>query len=228
MFCRRSVLAVLVVAAVLGGCASPDTSESLPAGPELVTASAKALTSLHSVRFTAGLSGTVPGLPFRQIEGDATVDGGPPGAAKGRADMQESLDRFQLDYLLQGDTLHVTGKDGQRQDLPAQPEFTPVALLRPPGGLYRLLTNATDLKTETTEKLDTVETYRVAAKLSKAVISSVVPGIQADVDIKFWIEQAASRQLMRMWLQIPPSQPNEGAVMLELALSNQNVPVILR
>jgi lipoprotein LprG len=70
-----------------------------------------------------------------------------------------------------------------------------------------------------------VDTYRVGAKLSKAVISSVVPGIQSDVDIKFWVEKAATRRLMRVWLQIPPAKPNEGAIMLELALSNLNVPV---
>jgi lipoprotein LprG len=53
----------------------------------------------------------------------------------------------------------------------------------------------------------------------------VVPGIKSDVDVKFWVDQAESHQLMRVWMQVPPSQPNEGAVMLELALSKQNVPV---
>ena len=66
---------------------------------------------------------------------------------------------------------------------------------------------------------------RVAAKIPKGVISSVVPGIKSDVDVKFWVDQAESHQLMRVWMQVPPSQPNEGAVMLELALSKQNVPV---
>jgi lipoprotein LprG len=190
-----------------------------------VAASAKALAGLRSVRFTLGVSGDVPGLPIRQIAGDATLDGSPQGTAKGRADVQESVNRFQLDYVLEGDKLYVTDKNGKHQEFPAPAVFTPAALLRTGGGLYRLLTKATDMQTEIEEKVNGVDTYRVGAKLSKAVISSVVPGIQSDVDIKFWVEKAATRRLMRVWLQIPPAKPNEGAIMLELALSNLNVPV---
>jgi lipoprotein LprG len=225
MLTRRSLLAVLVVGLV-GGCTpSPDSAGPLPDGPGLVAASATAITGLRSVRFTLGVSGTIPGLPIRQIDGDATLDGGPHGTAKGHADIQESTDRFQADYVLRDDKLFITGTDGKRQELPAPPQYLPAALLDSSGGLHRLLAGATDMKTEIKEKLGNVETYRVAAKIPKAVISSVIPGIKSDVDVKFWVDQAESHQLMRVWMQVPPSQPNEGAVMLELALSKQNVPV---
>jgi lipoprotein LprG len=228
MLSRRLVVAVFLVVGLLGGCSSStDAGGPLPDGPALVTASAKALAGLRSVRFTLGVSGDLPGLPIRQVQGDATLDGSPQGTAKGRADVQETVNRFQFDYVLDGDKVYVTEKDGKHQEFPAPPEFTPAALLRPDGGLYRLLSNATDLKTEIEEKLNGVETYRVGGKLSKAVISSVVPGIQSDVDVKFWVEQAATRRLMRVWIQIPPIKPNEGAIMLELALSNLNVPVTI-
>jgi lipoprotein LprG len=39
------------------------------------------------------------------------------------------------------------------------------------------------------------------------------------------VEQAETRRLIRVWMQVPPIVANEGAVMLELALSNLNVPV---
>jgi lipoprotein LprG len=224
MLFRRSVLAVLVVG-LLGGCASPSDSGSLPDGPGLVTASAQALNVLRSVRFTLGVSGTIPGLPVRQIDGDTTLDGGPDGTAKGHADMQLAMDRFQVDYVLRDDKLYLTHTDGTKQEIPAQPEFLPSALLKPSGGLHRLLTGATQLKTEIQEKLGKVTTFRVAAELPKAVVSSVIPGIQSNVDVKFWVDQAEPHQLMRVWMQVPPIQANEGAVMLELALSNQNVPV---
>jgi lipoprotein LprG len=190
-----------------------------------VTAAAAATAGLRSVRFTLGVSGTIPGLPIRQIDGDATLDGGPHGTAKGHADIQESVNRFQVDFILQDDKLFITGTDGKRQELPAPSQYLPTAFLASSGGLHRLLTGATDMKTEIQEKLGKVETYRVAAKLPKAVVSSVIPGIQSDVDVKFWVDQAESHQLMRVWMQVPPIQQNEGAVMLELALSNQNVPV---
>jgi lipoprotein LprG len=211
---------------LISGCTSSAGSDAqLPDGVGLVTASAQALTGLHSVRFKLGVSGTIPGLPIRQIDGDATLDGSPTGTAKGHADMQEAIDRFQVDYVLTGDKLLLTRTDGTHQELPAPPEYLPSALLEASGGLHRLLTGATDLKTEVKEKLGDVETYRVAAKLPKAVISSVIPGIQSDVDVKFWVEQAETRRLIRVWMQVPPIVANEGAVMLELALSNLNVPV---
>ncbi|MDT7727369.1 MAG: lipoprotein LprG [Actinomycetota bacterium] len=225
MLCRRSAIAVLLVGLISGCTSSAGSDAQLPDGVGLVTASAQALTGLHSVRFKLGVSGTIPGLPIRQIDGDATLDGSPTGTAKGHADMQEAIDRFQVDYVLTGDKLLLTRTDGTHQELPAPPEYLPSALLEASGGLHRLLTGATDLKTEVKEKLGDVETYRVAAKLPKAVISSVIPGIQSDVDVKFWVEQAETRRLIRVWMQVPPIVANEGAVMLELALSNLNVPV---
>jgi len=228
MLCRRSAIAVLVAGLVglLGGCtSSADSGAQLPDGAGLVSASAEALTQLHSVRFKLGVSGTIPGLPIRQIDGDATLTGSPNGTAKGHADMQEAIDRFQVDYVLKDDKLFLTRTDGTHEEIPAQPEYLPSALLEASGGLHRLLTGATAFKTEVEEKLGDVATYRVAAKLPKAVISSVIPGILSDVDVKFWVEKADSRRLMRVWMQVPPIVANEGAVMLELALSNLNEPV---
>jgi lipoprotein LprG len=225
MLCRRSAIAVLLIG-LLGGCTSSAGSDAqLPDGAGLVTASAQALTGLHSVRFRLGVSGTIPGLPVRQIDGDATLAGGPHGTAKGHADMQEAVDRYQVDFVLKDDKLFLTHTDGTHQELPAQPAYLPSALFEASGGLHQLLTGATELKSEVKEKLGDVATYRVTAKLPKAVISSVVPGIQSDVDVKFWVEQAETRRLMRVWMQVPPIVANEGAVMLELALSNLNVPV---
>lgn len=227
MLRRRSALAVLLGVLLLGGCSSSqlDTSGPLPDGPGLVTESANALIGLRSVRFTFTSSGVIPGLPIRQVEGDATLDGGPDGAAKGQADMQESINRFQLTYVLTGDKLYLTPKTGPVETVPVPAGFTPASLLQPDGALHKLLTSATGMQTEAKELLGDVETYRVAAKVSKAVISSIIPGIQSDVDVKFWVAEKAPNELMRMWVQIPPVESNEGATMLELALSNHNVPV---
>jgi lipoprotein LprG len=226
MLFRRSVLAVLVIG-LLGGCASSPGSGSLPDGPGLVAASAQNLTGLRSFRYTLGVSGTIPGLPIRQIDGQVTLDGGPDGMAEGHADMQEAMDRFQVEYVLRDGKLYLTHTDGTKEEIPASPEFLPSALLESSGGLHRLMTGATQLKTEIQEKLGKVATYRVTGELPKAVVSSVIPGIQSDVDIKFWVDQAEPHQLMRVWMQVPPIQANEGAVMIELALSNQNAPVTI-
>ncbi|WP_158885571.1 LppX_LprAFG lipoprotein [Amycolatopsis anabasis] len=226
MFCRRILPVVLLILGGLAGCtSSPDTSGPLPDGKGLVTAAAAAVDGLRSARFRFGVSGNIPGLEVREIEGRASRDGGPHGVAKGRADVQESTERFDVDYVLAGDTLYLTSGDGTRERRPVPAEFSPAAVLDPARGLRRLLLGVTGAKTEGREALDKVPAFRVTGKLGKDVISAVVPGIQADVDVKFWVSQAESRDLLRVWMQVPPQQPSEGAIMLELSLSELNVPV---
>lgn len=228
MFRRRSALAGLLVLGLLGGCSSSlDTSGPLPDGHGLVTESAQALAGLRSVRFTFNSSGDIPGLPIRTVAGDATLDGGPGGSAKGDADMQELANRFQVTYVLSDGKVYLTPKsaNAKAEVIPVPAGFSPASLLEPDGALHRMLTSATAMTTEAKEKLGDTQTYRVAAKLSRAVITSVIPGVHADVDVKFWVQEDAPHELMRMWIQIPPNESEEGAIMLELALSNHNVPV---
>jgi lipoprotein LprG len=226
MFCRRTALVVLLVLGLLTGCAtSPDTSGPLPDGSGLVRASAVAVQTLRSVTFTFGSSGALPGLDIRGVDGQATLDGGPEGFARGHADVQETTNRFKYDYQLSGGTVYLTDQHGKRQRVPAAPEYTPAALLGPAGGLYRVLTGATQLKTERKERLDDVVAYRVTGKVPQHVIAGVVPAVQSDVDVKFWVSQADSRDLVRVWMQIPARLAGEGAVMLELSLSEPNRPV---
>src|SRR2546421_4413925 len=93
-----SRLALLLVLLLTAGCTgSPDTRGPFPAGSELVSAAAKSFASVRSVHFAAGVNGVLPGLPLRQIEGDATLDDG--GTATGTADVQdgEGHTKFHFD-----------------------------------------------------------------------------------------------------------------------------------
>ncbi|WP_020667927.1 LppX_LprAFG lipoprotein [Amycolatopsis nigrescens] len=226
MHCRRIAGVVLLVLGLLGGCASsPDTRGPLPDAPGLVTAAASTLQGLHSVRFRLGVSGSIPGLDLRMLEGQASRDGGPYGRAQGRGDVQLDNERVKVDYLLSGDTVYLTEGNGERTQLPAPAGFAPATVLDPERGLHRLLVGAEQLKTEGREKLENVPTYRLTGRISRAVVSGLVPGIGADVDVKFWVTESEPRELRRIWLQVPPRQPSEGAVMVELSLSEQNLPL---
>ncbi|MEC3980621.1 LppX_LprAFG lipoprotein [Amycolatopsis sp. H20-H5] len=223
---RRSVLAVLLTAGLLGGCTgSPDTSGPLPAGPELVNAVAETLLSLRSVHFTLGVSGGIDGLPIPQMDGDATLDGGKFGSAQGHADVQPGDTRVKLQYVLRGDEVTTTDTNGMLATLPVSEGYNPRAMLGPGGSLRRLVAGATGLRTEGRERVQGVEAYRVGGTVPAAVISGVAAGIRSEVVVKIWVSQAEPRQVMRLWIQVPPTKDHVAAVMLELALTRQNVPV---
>ncbi|AXB44869.1 LppX_LprAFG lipoprotein [Amycolatopsis albispora] len=218
MFSRR-LLGLLMLTGLLGGCAaSPDASGPLPDAAGLVREAAAAVGRLDAVHFKFGISGMLEGLDVLDVEGDARRDGGPHGSATGRAAVQEENDRVDYRFQLAGDAFTLTDAQGATRPA-AMPSFTPAMLLDASRGLPRLLDGATALRTETKEKLAELDTYRIDGQLPREVIAAVVPSIQSDVDVKFWVEQAATRNLARVWLQVPPRQPNEGAIMLELALT---------
>ncbi|NIH85293.1 LppX_LprAFG lipoprotein [Amycolatopsis granulosa] len=222
---RRRTAGVLALVLALSTACSTAPQEPLPDGRALVDAAGVSLDGVRSVRFDFSVSSTVPGLDIREVKGLASKDGGPHGTAIGQADVQASVERFELDYVLAGETLFLTDRKGRQSQVPVPADYNPATLLDPGRGLPKLLAEATGLKTETKEDVLGVEAYRVTGKLARDVISGVVPGIQADVDVKFWVTQAEPRNLVRVWIQVPPRQPNEGATQLELALSDQNVPV---
>ncbi|GAB3498617.1 LppX_LprAFG lipoprotein [Amycolatopsis cihanbeyliensis] len=226
MLCRRTALVTALALGLLAGCASsPDTTGPLPEGRGLVAAAADRLAELRSVRFTLGVSGTVPGMNIRNLEGAASTEGGEFGWASGTADVQDGLERVEYEFLLQGDTLYLTGNEGSRWEEPVPARYAPATVLAPETGLRQLLTSARELETEGREELEEVEAFRVNGAVSREVVSELVPGIQSDVDLKFWVTAEQPRDLVRVWMQIPPRKPNEGAVMLELALTEHNLPV---
>jgi lipoprotein LprG len=222
---RRFFPVVLVLLGLLSSCTSPESD--LPDGPSLVAASAAALDGLHTVRFRLSVTGVVPGLDVNEVDGQATRDQGPNGAAQGQADVQEPADRFTAGYTLVGDRLYLTDKHGVRRTAPVDPGFTPAAMLDPQRGLRRLLTGATNVRSERSESLDKVDTYRVGGKVGRDVISALVPGIRSDVDVKFWVRRDGDHELMRIWMQVPAQERTAGATWLELALSEHNAPLTI-
>jgi lipoprotein LprG len=221
MLSRTRGVLLLILALVCGCEASPDTSGPLPSARDLVSAAEASFDILLTVRYELNVSGTIPGLDVREVDGQASRGG----LASGHADVQQGTTRFQMTFLVDGPTLYLTDQQGNRTQRPVPAAYAPGVLLDPSRGVPRLLSGATELKTETREDVKGVRTYRITGDLARAVVSSVVPAIQADVSVKFWVTQSEPRQLVRVWMQVPPQQPNEGAVMLELGLSDVNAPM---
>ncbi|MFC9257218.1 LppX_LprAFG lipoprotein [Amycolatopsis thailandensis] len=215
MRCRHLVPALLLTIGLIGGCAG---SPPLPPAQELVSAAADSLVSLRSVRFTLGVNGVVTGLPVRGLDGEVSLEGG----AVGKADLQDDTGRMKVEYRLSGSEITL---DGERV-IPAAAAYTPQAMLGADGGLRRLLTGATELRGERWERVQDTDSIRIGAKVPAAVIGGIVPEIKSDVFVKLWISKDEPRRLMRVWLQVPPTSPQDFAVMLELALTRHNGVVV--
>lgn len=244
---RRILVVITAVLLLVAGCtSSPEAPESDPPGASLVRDASAALRDVTSVRFDLRTQGALAGFPIRSIEGVATRAGW----ARGEVDLQLPDGRMQYEYEL-GDrpetspsgaptstardggsaaaahdrTVTLTDADDVTTTAVVPERFTPQHLLARDGGLRDLLGDATELSTESREDIGDVPTYRVSGTLPQADISELLPGVPDDVAVKFWVTDNPERTLLRVWLQVPPAKPNQGATMIELGLSEHNQPV---
>ncbi|HET6710070.1 LppX_LprAFG lipoprotein [Amycolatopsis sp.] len=199
-------LALLLVVLLTAGCTgSPDTRGPFPAGADLVREAATSFASVRSVHFAAGVNGVLPGFPLRQMEGDATLDGG--GAAKGTVDVQDGDGHTKFPFDV---------RDGQDSPYPVS------AFLGPRGGLKRLLDGVTDAETEGRENVDGAPALRIGGKVPAAVAHSVLAPVDADLTVKVWVaDDGGPRRFVRLWAQIPPAGDHLSPVMIELSLTGQ-------
>jgi lipoprotein LprG len=204
-------MTLLAAVGLVGGCDTAQDTSGLPDGAQLVSAAAASFDELHTVRFDFDISGAIPGLDVRGGVGQVSRDG----SASGKADVEG----HQTTFTINGSLLYLTDQHGNRTERPVPAGYTPAALLDRSRGLTRLLRGATGLKTETKEDIQGVQAYRVTGELTGDVVSSVLRQIRSDVVVKFWVTQNEPQELVRVWMQVPPQRPNEGAVMLELALA---------
>ncbi|GAA1208260.1 LppX_LprAFG lipoprotein [Prauserella alba] len=245
---RRILVVTASLLTFVAGCtSSPEAPDTEPPGASLVRDASAALRDVTSVHFDLSTQGALPGFPIRSIEGVATRSGW----AMGEVDMQLPTERVQYEYELgqregasaSGASATSTVPDGSSADAASDttvtltdsddvtttavmPErFTPAHLLARDGGLRDLLGDATELSTESREDIGDVPTYRVSGTLPQADISELLPGVPDDVAVKFWVTDNPERTLLRVWLQVPPRRPNQGATMIELGLSEHNEPI---
>jgi lipoprotein LprG len=82
-------------------------------------------------------------------------------------------------------------------------------VLDPQRGIPMLLTSAKAPEPQAVEKVDGEEAYRVGAKLPKAQIAGLIPGINADLDGQVWVGRADHRLL-----KVRGRFPGGGAVVI--------------
>jgi lipoprotein LprG len=198
---RRILLVTLALTTAFATACSaeetPANDSSLPDGAGLLKEAAAATADVRSAHFTLTVNGNVPDLPVKKAEGDLTREGGDGGAAKGTVSMELLGDLFEGEFVLVDNSLFIKGPTGGWQELPAsmvRSLYDPAAILDPERGVAKVLGSVQNAKTEGTEDIDGVSTYRVTGKVTKDVIKNLVPGVGSDVDITFWLRQDGQHQ----------------------------------
>lgn len=207
---RRILLVTLALtAAVATACSSDEPSSSggdLPDGKTLLQEAAASTADIKSAHFTLAVNGEIPGLSVKSAEGDLTREGSDGGAAKGTVSMDLMGSLFEGEFVLVDNSLFVKGPTGGYTELPAtmvRSLYDPAAILDPDKGIANVLKNVTDPRTEGTEDVDGVSTYKVTGKVTKDVVSSLVPGVDSDVDITFWLRQDDGHQPVKASVKAP-------------------------
>jgi lipoprotein LprG len=206
---RRILFVTLAaIAAFTTACTSDDSSaggDSLPDGAGLLKDAAASTADITSAHFTLTVNGEIPDLPVKKAEGDLTREGGGSGAAKGTVTMTLLGDLFEGEFVLVDDSLYIKGPTGGWNKLPASLVsnlYDPAAILDPERGVAKVLESVRNAKTEGTEDIDGVSTYRVTGRVAKDVVSQLVPGISSDSDITFWVRQDDGHQPVKATVKV--------------------------
>jgi lipoprotein LprG len=218
---RRILFASLaLVVAATTACTSDDSGgDSLPDGAGLLEEAAATTAKITSAHFTLAVNGEVPGLDVSSADGDLTREGGGGGAARGTVSMTLLGQLFEGEFVLVDEKVWIKGPTGDYQELPAAMVvnlYDPAAILDPERGVANVLSNVREPKTEGAEDVDGVSTYRVQGKASRDVIAPLVPGIDSDVDITFWVNQDDGHQPVKATVAVPA----EGSPTVDVTLSD--------
>jgi len=204
---RRILLTVLAcTAAAATACSSSDEpAGDLPDAAGLLTDAAATTAKIEAAHFTLTVNGEVPGLDVRSAEGDLTRDGDG-GAAQGTVSMNLLGQLFEGEFVLVDDKVWIKGPTGDHQELPASMVvnlYDPGAILDPERGVANVLAEVQDPVTEGTEDIDGEATYRVKGKVARDVVANLVPGIDSDVDITFWVLQDGDHRPVKASVAVP-------------------------
>lgn len=218
---RRTLLALLAFTAVTATACSAEegpAESSLPDAAGLLKDAAAATAEITSAHFTLAVNGEVPGLDVRSAEGDLTREGDG-GAARGTVSMMLLGQLFEGEFVLVEDKVWIKGPTGDHQELPASMVvnlYDPGAILDPERGVANVLSNVQDPVTEGTEDVDGVATYRVKGKAARDVVADLVPGIDSDVEITFWLREDGDHQPVKARVGVPA----EGDPTVDVTLSD--------
>jgi lipoprotein LprG len=197
MFRIRPVLALLTALVAVTSCTSStekkdESTGSLPDAGTLLTDSATAMRDIKTAKFLITADGAISGLSLRRADGTLTREG----SAEGTAQIEQSGTSVDLTFVIVGDKIYIKGPTGGYQALPlavASTVYDPSAILNPDKGVAKVLSTATEAKTEAGESVDGTDAWRVAVTANGADLSTIIPGVTGDTPGKVWLGKQDKR-----------------------------------
>ncbi|MFT7840878.1 LppX_LprAFG lipoprotein [Saccharothrix sp. BKS2] len=183
MFPRRALVGSLLLALV-AGCTSSGDGGGLPAGPEVLDRAAAGMRAVTSTHFVIEVDGELPDVTVKGAEGDLDSAG----RSRGRAKVEQFGQLIEVEYVLVDQDLYFKGPTGGFTKLPAAlagQVYDPTAILDPERGVAKVLGDARDEKTVSSDDGVTV----VEATVPRDVVAGLVPGIDADVASRFSVRE---------------------------------------
>jgi lipoprotein LprG len=227
----RPILALLTVLAALTACShskpknnANQSTANLPAGDTLVKESSTAMRDIKSAQFLITADGSVAGLNLHRAEGTLTREG----SAKGTAQIDQAGVNVELTFVIVGDKIYIKGPTGGYQTLPlalAASVYDPSVILNPDKGIAKVLSTATEAKTEASETVDGKATWRVAAKATATDLATIVPGVTGVVPGQLWIAKDDKR-LVKATFKLPDSGDTKGGT-VNVTFTQFDAPVTI-
>ncbi|WP_245966168.1 LppX_LprAFG lipoprotein [Sphaerisporangium album] len=217
----RKLAPALVALCLAAACSSSPGGGALPGGSDLMKKSAETMRAVKTVAFTIATEGRPP-VPVRHAEGSLTREGDAQGTV--RVEVLGTLQ--ELAFVLAGDTVYFKGPTGGYQTMTREQLaaiYDPSAILDPAKGVPGLLSGATGAKTEAEEKVGGADAYRVAVHLPRQMVTTLVPGVNQEVDGRVWVDKATGR-LVKASLPLG-SGANAGTVLV--TLDDYDAPVTI-
>jgi lipoprotein LprG len=221
---RHRLLAVLAsltfATALIAGCSFSSSSGGgpLPDATTLVKQSADATKNLKSAHLVLTVTGKIPGLPVRSMNGDLTTS--PSTAARGNAQITYLGQDISADFVVVDGDLYtnalVPGSSTMTDVGPASQVYDPSMILSPDTGLANVLANFTGGKAEGRDTISGQTTVRISGNVSADAVNKIASPFKATnpVPATVWIVESGDHQLAQVSLQY--SQGNN----VQMTLSN--------
>jgi lipoprotein LprG len=208
---------------------SPGTGASAatggnPAGDALLKESSAAMRDVKTAQFAITADAAIAGVSLHSAEGTLTREGN----AKGTAQVEQLGITVEVSFVIVDDKLYLKGPTGGYQVMSsslAASVYDPSAILDPDRGIAKVLSTASDAKTEGSEELDGKKTWRVAATMKAADLVTVVPGVTDSVPGKLWIG-ADDKRLVKAEFTLPAVGDSKGGK-VTVTFKNFDAPVTI-
>ncbi len=218
----RPLLALLtpLLLVSLAACGDDEDPNTLPDGATLVSESATVMQGVETAHIVLDIEGAVGALPIKRAEGDLKRDGD----AKGTIQLQQGANLIEAEFIIVGNRAFLKYPTGGWQPAGAITMiYDPAAILDPDKGVAELLATASNARTEGTETVGGVDTYRVAVDVDQDAADTLVPGVPDGLTGLVWIDQQ-TKHLVKAVVNAPASGGNDAAT-ITVTLTNFDEPV---